>query len=119
MSSRGGFASSVLYVTDESLAEAQRTKEEREAGTRDRLIVFSENVFPYQLPRWTTHYVLWFLLDADETDESVAFTDSDITEILDKKFVPAELEFIWYRNPKPSILDGVTYHVQVFVRDKV
>ncbi len=42
---------------------------------------------------------------------------------LQKKLLEIEFsdhfEYIWYRNPKPTIVDDVTYHVQVFSRKRI
>jgi hypothetical protein len=116
-SSRGSFSSSLLFVSDETLREAQRTAAEREAGARRRKTVFCENLFPYDLPEGTRHCVLWLLLDADESDATIHITDAEITELLNSELSNCETQFVWYRNPKPSVLDNVSYHVQVFVKD--
>ena len=116
MSTRGNFTNSVMYCSEETLSAAQRTKKERQDESRDRSSVFVENMFPYDLPMGTKHFVLWFLLDQDESESSLHLENAEITHILNSRFVKAESEFVWYRNPKPSIVDGVTYHVQVFVK---
>ncbi len=115
-SSVGSFSSSLLVVTDETLNSAQRSRSERESGSRARKSVFCDNLFPYLLPPGTRHCVLWVLLDSDESDETLHMGDDEITELVSRQ-VGEEKEFVWYRNPKPSVVDNVTYHVQVFVRD--
>ncbi len=113
-SARGGFASNVMFVSEETLKSARRTREERESGKKARLTVFNDNLFPYQLPEQTRHSVLWLLLDEDESDENNFISDAEITDLLEKELASPEIQYIWYRNPKPSVLDNVTYHVQVF-----
>lgn len=124
-------------------ARARRTPQHRADGVA-RASRFMENLFPYELPPLTRHYVLWFLLDLDEDEHSaVGLTDDFIQQEVEKALRDAtggdSFAFVWYRNPyvqwaariasrgcfcnlprarrKPSIVDGVTYHVQVFWRD--
>lgn len=133
-SSTGGFASSILFVSEETLKEARRTKEgsaanyesnlflglttfaERESGSRPREVVFNDNLFPYMLPEGTHHSVLWLLLDQDESDEHHHISDEEISQYLEKELASPDIEYVWYRNPKPTVQDNITFHVQVFWR---
>lgn len=83
-SSSGGFTSNVLHVSKETLRAAQRTKSQREDKSRERLSIFIENLFPYQLPTGTNHYVLWLLLDEDEDDRVNFVTDEEVSSILER-----------------------------------
>jgi Protein of unknown function (DUF3605) len=116
--------------------EARRTKEQRENNSKERfgfyyfvvvvvhtmnrLIKFLENIFPYKLPEETHHWVLWFMLDEDESETTIHLSDEqiskDITERLKEETNGDTFQFVWYRNPKPSVADDLTYHVQVFWR---
>jgi len=69
--------------------------------------------FLYELPVGTRHMVLWMA----EAQGATAWTDDRITasiaSAVDEK---GGREFIWYRNPKPSVIDAHLDHVQVFWR---
>lgn len=116
--SRGAFEAPVLFVSEATEAAARRP-----AGSADdvpRLTRFVPNAFPYTLCPDTRHYVLWFLLDhgEDEAAAAAALTDGVVNGTLraelDALQPDGAYDFVWYRNPKPSVVDGVTYHVQVF-----
>ncbi len=65
---------------------------------------FLENLFPYELPPQTHHYVLWFLLDNDEDEHSVVglsddFIQQQIEQSLRAETANDKFSFVWYRNP--------------------
>ena len=69
---------------------------------------FTKNIFPYNLPNDTNHYIMWFygekIIDTDINDN----ISIEITKLKgDNNF-----KFIWYKNPKMNISE--IYHVQVF-----
>lgn len=65
--------------------------------------------FPYSLPAGTVHLVLWCSSPhADMTDEAIT---AAIASAVDTQGGGA---FVWYENPKPSIVDPQLSHVQVF-----
>ena len=63
------------------------------------------NMFPYNLPSGTIHYVMWYTWIRPEDSEIT----SDIANALGK-----DTDFIWYENPKMSIPE--IFHVQVFAK---
>lgn len=92
---------------------------DRPAGRRRHC--FIPNMFRYQVPPTTNHYVLWCALDTDESVVQDNEIDSIITAELRSRCQP-NYEYIWYENPKPTMLADATqrhvYHVQVFWIDK-
>ena len=63
------------------------------------------NMFPYDLPSGTIHYVMWYTWTRPEDSEIT----SDIANALGK-----DADFVWYENPKMSIPE--IFHVQVFAK---
>lgn len=75
--------------------------------------VLAHQPFPYKLPDGTRHMVLWMA----EAQCATAWTDERITSsIANAVDSSGGGEFVWYRNPKPSVLDAHLGHVQVFWR---
>ncbi|CAF5119086.1 unnamed protein product, partial [Rotaria socialis] len=73
---------------------------------------FVPNLFSYQVPTGTNHYVIWFLLNGDEpidpTTQSPILDDeinSSIETALEQLLGPTnnKFSFVWYLNPKPTI----------------
>lgn len=106
------FAEQKLHVTDEALGEALQEAKKLPGGRKVR---FMPNLFPYQVPQGTFHYVLWFLLSATgpPSDQEV---DAALERVFAELKVLEKVEYVWYKNPKPTIDDGLTHHVQVFWR---
>ena len=71
------------------------------------------NRFPYQLPKGTQHYVMWYYGNIELLNENDI--DTDIKLNLQYLFPSSTLQFIWYENPKMNIPE--VYHVQVFLTD--
>lgn len=83
--------------------------------------IFAPNLFPYQTPHGTHHYVQWYLLVnttlAELTDERISADISRNIGVLELGHDISErqiFEFGWYDNPKPTIADPRIHHVQVF-----
>lgn len=118
------FLDQTLFCNEDTVNEARRSGEERQTNARMRRTAFVENLFPYDsLPEGTNHWVMWFLLDRDENETKHHISDEETNATIEKELLQHldganDFEFVWYRNPKPSVLDGVTYHVQVFWRRK-
>ncbi len=74
--------------------------------------VFIPSDFPYQIPENANHYVLW----NSKYNIYYNFDDNIINDILSKKIKDIvkheNFDFVWYKNPKPTIPEF--YHVQVF-----
>ena len=75
--------------------------------------IFIKNMFPYNLPEGTNHYILWYSYNSlDLTDDKI---NTDITNSLKELLNHDNFEFIWYENPKKTI-DSI-HHLQVFWRE--
>lgn len=66
--------------------------------------VFLPNIYPYQVPEGTKHYIIWYYPDKPKS--------LDISNELFKLLKHDEFEFIFYENPKMNIKS--IYHMQVF-----
>jgi len=109
------FGNQQLCVSEEAL---QAAREEAKQLPGSRKVEFVPNMFPYQVCDGTQHYVLWFLLNPSVSNLP---TEQDINAALEREFTELEVadqvEFVWYKNPKPTIHDlDLTHHVQVFWR---
>ena len=74
----------------------------------ERKFICIPNEFPYQIPKNTFHYILWYsYLDVDKSkiNEHIFQCLKEINK--EKKF-----EFVWYENPSMSVPE--VYHVQIF-----
>jgi len=75
---------------------------------------FKPSIFPYNLEcRETNHWILW----NSEKDFNYDFPEEEINEIIKRHLfyqtqIGAPFEFVWYKNPKPTINDF--FHIQVF-----
>lgn len=87
------FISGKLYVKDEDIKKK---------------IIFKENMFPYDLPNETNHFVIWY--SYQETHEKKI--NFDIESQLKKLLNHNNFDFVWYENPKKSV-SKIT-HYQVF-----
>jgi len=72
-------------------------------GERDRALV--KNRFPYALQN-SEHYVLW-----TRTHE---LSREDITNWIRTQL--PQKDFVWYKNPKPTMISSVSEHYHVFVK---
>ena len=101
------------------------------------MVVFGENLFGYDVPEECAHFVLWYLLREGETHSQVKDEEITVGNVLlqfcslfsdlfafEKKHIESRFDremfedFCWYRNPKPSLMDDVTGHVQVFLKKR-
>jgi len=77
-----------------------------------------EQQFPYELPSGTRQMVFWSAKSSGQMESDVI--SARISEELDRLHgggvVGAGGDFIWYANPKMSVIDERLYHVQVFWR---
>ena len=72
--------------------------------------IFDRNLFSYNVPQGTRHYIMWYAPDHPSDDAEIT---RDITEALRiRTHTENGFEFAWYENPKMTIPD--VYHVQVF-----
>eukprot|EP01125_Pyxidicula_operculata_P020115 TRINITY_DN7366_c0_g1_i5.p1 TRINITY_DN7366_c0_g1~~TRINITY_DN7366_c0_g1_i5.p1 ORF type:complete len:171 (+),score=7.68 TRINITY_DN7366_c0_g1_i5:145-657(+) len=72
---------------------------------------FTRNIFPYNLPEGTNHYIMWYSYGP------FGLTDADINQHINADISKrsSDFDFIWYENPKMTV--PTVYHVQVFWRD--
>ncbi len=74
--------------------------------------LFIPSDFPYQIPKYANHYVLW----NSKYNIYYDFDDNIINTILLQKIKEIvkndHFDFVWYKNPKPTIPEF--YHIQVF-----
>ena len=70
--------------------------------------IFIPNEYPYDVPKGTNHYVMWYTYD-NISDEIVT---SDISSELNNILNHSNFEFVWYENPKMTVPE--IFHVQVF-----
>jgi len=100
----------VFDTTIHRAADGRRVADRPAAGSA----VLAHQPFPYMLPNGTQHMVLWMA----ETQCTPAWTDERITASIANAVDSSGGggEFVWYCNPKPSVLDAHLAHVQVFWR---
>ena len=117
---QGDWNNSRLHVTDKEISSARLTAAKNRNTHEFR---FVPNLFSYQVPVGTNHYVIWFLLNGNETIDPTTnspITDdeinSNIEEALRQLLGPTndKFSFVWYPNPKPTIVSDALFHVQVF-----
>lgn len=73
---------------------------------------FSESLFSYDLPSGVNHFILWNAL-YDYTKDIDDLTVNLLIEENLKKIAGSDaFDFVWYKNPKPSIPE--LWHCQVF-----
>ncbi|CAF1232285.1 unnamed protein product [Adineta steineri] len=117
---QGDFINSRLQVpsTEISSARIAHTKDTNRHEFR-----FVTNLFSYHIPTGTNHYVIWFLLNGNESIDPKTNSpltndeiNSSIEEALRQKLGSTNdtFSFVWYLNPKQTIVSDVLYHVQVF-----
>ncbi len=73
---------------------------------------FSQSIFPYDLPSGVNHYVLWNSLYDYGKEIDDLIVNLYIEEHLKKIVRSTEFDYVWYKNPKPSIPE--LWHCQVF-----
>ena len=117
---RGDWNNSRMYVSETQILAARTAASTKSNRHEYR---FKPNLFSYQVPVGTNHYVIWFLLNGNETLDPVTqspLTDEEINlsieEALQELLGPNNntFSFVWYLNPKQTIISHVLYHVQVF-----
>ena len=113
---RGEWAQSKLYVSDLQV----RKSLENSDGYLFRLV---PNTFPYKVPTGTQHYVLWILLsDPSKNKDHLVppLSDDQINHCIETALIQLlgheknNFSFVWYPNPKPTIISDLLFHVQVF-----
>lgn len=117
---QGDWNNSRMRVSDAVISSARLAAMEKSNRHEFRLL---PNTFSYQVPQGTNHYVIWFLLNGNESVDPVTLSpitddeiNSSIEEGLRKQLGPTNdtFSFVWYLNPKPTIPSEILYHVQVF-----
>jgi hypothetical protein len=116
----GEWNNSRMHVPDAAITAARAAAMEKSNRHEVRFVT---NLFSYQVPEGTNHYVIWFLLNGNETIDPVTNSpisddeiNSSIQEAIQQLLGPTndKFSFAWYLNPKPTIVSEVLYHVQVF-----
>jgi hypothetical protein len=117
---QGDWNNSKMNVSDTEISSARMAAMNKSNHHESR---FLPNLFSYQVPAGTNHYVIWFLLNGNETRDPITnspLTDDEITssieEALRQLLGPTndKFSFVWYLNPKPTVVCDILYHVQVF-----
>ena len=72
-------------------------------------VIFQRNMFPYELPDGTQHYVLWYSYNENITEDLI---NEDIKLNIYNILNSNKFDFVWYDNPKKTVKD--VFHVQVF-----
>jgi len=70
--------------------------------------IFKENMFPYELPKNTNHYIIWYSYNQVDEDQ----INKDINNSLLIMLGNDNFDFVWYENPKKSLPE--INHYQVF-----
>lgn len=117
---QGSWNDSRMHVPDTEISAARTAAKENSIAHDFR---FVPNTFSYQVPPGTNHYVIWFLLDGNETINPITqspLSDEEINSCIEKALqkllgpTNTTFSFVWYLNPKPTVVSHVLYHVQVF-----
>jgi hypothetical protein len=117
---QGEWNNSRMHVPETVIASA---REAVMKTSKRHEVRFVPNLFSYQVPAGTNHYVIWFLLNGNETFDPITNSpisddeiNSSIQEAIQQLLGPTndKFSFVWYLNPKPTIVSNVLYHVQVF-----
>ena len=69
--------------------------------------VFEKNMFPYDVPENTKHYIMWY-----SYNESNNLINEDIKNNIYEITNSFNFDFVWYENPKKSMEN--IFHVHVF-----
>ncbi|CAF0990887.1 unnamed protein product [Adineta ricciae] len=116
----GNCMNSKLHVLLAEISAAQAAGLQQPNHHQFRLV---PNLFSYHVPAGTNHYVIWFLLHGNETRDPTTHSPLSYDEItasievgLKQLLGPTkdQFSFVWYPNPKPTIISDILYHVQVF-----
>ncbi|CAF1491090.1 unnamed protein product, partial [Rotaria sordida] len=117
---QGDWTNSRMHVPDTEISSARLTVAKNSKTHEFR---FVPNSFSYEVPTGTNHYVLWFLLNGNENIDPIThspITDDEINSSIEQALRQLldsnnnKFSFVWYLNPKPTIISDVLYHVQVF-----
>jgi hypothetical protein len=117
---QGDWSNSRMHVSDTEISSARINATKN--GNRHEFR-FLPNLFSYQVPVGTNHYVIWFLLNGNKTIDPIThspLTDDEINSSIEQALrqllgpTNETFSFVWYLNPKPTIVSDVLYHVQVF-----
>ena len=112
---QGNWTQSRMYVPESEIVAARFAASVNSPRHAFRLV---PNLFPYQVPTGTHHSVIWFLMDGTS---HVSPSDDEINASIEEG-LRAQLQgsdqqhfsFVWYPNPKPTVVSTVLFHVQVF-----
>jgi len=117
---QGDWNTSKMHVSDTEISSARIAAMK---NSNHHAFRFLPNMFSYQVPVGTNHYVIWFLLNGNENIDPTTHSpltdneiNSSIEEALRSLLGPTndKFSFVWYLNPKPTVVSDVLYHVQVF-----
>lgn len=71
--------------------------------------IFQRNIFPYDLPEKTNHFVLWYSYKENISENEI---NNDIKNNLFRLTKSNNFNFVWYENPKKTFEE--VFHLQVF-----
>jgi hypothetical protein len=117
---QGDWNNSRMRVSDKEISAARIAAT---TNSNRHRFHFVPNMFSYQVPAGTNHYVIWFLLNGTETIDPTThspLTDDEINSCIEEALrqllgpTNDKFSFVWYLNPKPTIVSDFLYHVQVF-----
>jgi len=117
---QGDWTTSKMHVSDTEISSARIAAMK---NSNLHAFRFLPNMFSYQVPVGTNHYVIWFLLNGNENIDPTThspLTDSEINSSIEEAIrlllgpTNDKFSFVWYLNPKPTIVSDFLYHVQVF-----
>ncbi|CAF3330169.1 unnamed protein product [Rotaria sp. Silwood2] len=117
---QGNWNNSRMHVPDTEISSARIAMKQ---NSKTHEVRFVPNLFSYQVPADTNHYVLWFFLNGNESIDPITHSpiaDDEINSSIDEALRQLlgsdnnKFSFVWYLNPKPTIISDVLYHVQVF-----
>jgi hypothetical protein len=122
---KGDWLQSKMFVSQQEIDVA---RQKALTNGKKHEFRFIPNRFPYQLPVGTNHYVIWFLLDGNEKIDAAShsnLSDNEINACIEQAIGQllgannTRFSFVWYPNPKPTIVSDVLHHVQVFWTSQV
>lgn len=70
--------------------------------------IFQRNMFPYNLPENTKHYIMWYSYNEDNNSQ----INEDIKKNIYQIVKSDKFDFVWYENPKKTMEN--IFHVHVF-----
>lgn len=73
---------------------------------------FQKSLFPYDIPNSVNHYILWNSIYDYNNNMDDSIINEIIKDTLESMLATDKFDFVWYKNPKPSIPE--LWHCQVF-----